>query len=163
LQLLVNGLLVSVSLGCAYFWPRALLQTARAAIYVLLLIVGLALGTGVWRLLLPGYYAAEMHKWSAHAVVIVAWCFLVTLPAIFLAKRRAELGLRVISSTLAMAMFFGSVLLLAFTGYLVPDDPVASPTAAETMNRFYLLHCGVLPIAMAAAMYFALIRPLRDR
>ena len=131
--------------------------------YGLFLLSGLLLFTVVTGALKPGKLG-DTHRWGGHLAVMVA----ITLPAFALGSA-FENWRRVGSSAssvlvLTLVILFVTVSLASFTGYLGPSyrqPDVAVAVAAETANRFRLLHIYAIPtmfISLLAVNYWLIER-----
>ncbi len=112
-------------------------------------------------------FARELHRWGAHALLIVAalHLFRVVLAGAYRPPRHLNY---------AMGVALGLVILAAaLTGYILPWDqhsqwllgwltePGAAPGDA-TLTFVYALHCGVLPVGGVILTFYHLQRARRD-
>lgn len=121
-----------------------------------------------------GIYLRNLHRWSAHLMVVAV--FLHMLRVFFSGAYRPPREFNWVVGVLLLVL----TLLLSFTGYLLPWDQLAYwaitvgtnmagavPVLGErirflllggngigenTLIRFYVLHCVVLPLAVAVLM-----------
>ena len=123
----------------------------------------------------------ELHRWGAHAMVITTWLHMyrVFLTGSYKPPREFNWVVGVILLLLT--------LLLSFTGYLLPWDQLAiwaitvggidmitdasdarfgllgaRFVGEETLNRFYVLHCIAIPLAVALLLAIHFWRVRKD-
>ena len=115
-------------------------------------------------------FMRTLHRWGSHAVVLLLWLHLLkaALRGHYASPRHRNWTVGVVLMLLT--------LLLATTGYLLPWDqdafwslavvvPMADGAAAAEARllRFYVAHCVVLPVLVAALTVYHLRRTRRDR
>ncbi len=131
-----------------------------------------------------GLFLRNLHRWAAHAMVIVV--FLHLLRVFF---HRAFRPPREFNWVVGVVLFLFT-LLLSYTGYLLPWDQLAfwgvsvgtnmakamplagnevrflllggSIVGPNALLRFYVLHCALLPLALTAGLAVHLWRVRKD-
>jgi hypothetical protein len=93
---------------------------------------------------------AEVHRWTAHALVILAW----TGGPIAIGSQWQQKALKqpvgCIGNTLFVLVVIAVTFMATFTGYL---GPIGNPdSGADTHRRFIVLHMIVLPAILAALL-----------
>lgn len=120
------------------------------ALFVVAALAALGCLTGLWRLWAGGDSSiAAVHRWSGHALVIAFWCLLAAAVGAGMASLRCR-PCAAISAVLLVLACFLLVLVESFTGYLSPQAGERGAVAEETLNRFYVLHCVLLPFLILA-------------
>lgn len=89
------------------------------------------------------------HRWIAHALVALAWCSAVSAIGATIASIRRSPVAAIGSGSYVIAVAL-LVILESFTGYLGKTLREGQLHAEETSNRFYLLHCAMLPCVTLA-------------
>jgi hypothetical protein len=166
-RLLFNVTLFVVSFAWGRRAPLSFLRALGILIVPLLGAIVVEAFTGWSRYAPPPAMSApsELHRWTGHGIVILAWLLLI-------AGIGGSLGCgskhsRVLAglSTLCAILAFGLCLLEAFTGYLLPDDPARwKEIGDETHTRFFVLHLIALPLlitTIAAVWLRIIVRQLR--
>lgn len=137
-------------------WPEATRQAALMASLVCALCFAPVVASG----LLRDYGALpEMHKWSAHVLVILLWLAIPFASGAALERHLKSRPLPTIAQVLALLLLLGAALLASFTGYVGPTH--VQHIRQETLNRFLVLHCVALPILMGillAAWFWSFFR-----
>jgi hypothetical protein len=109
---------------------------------VLLLTALIVAGTGVLHHV-PDL--GEVHRWLAHAMVIVAWCLAPYCAAVFICMWRVHrFTFALACEGLLLLLSIALVLHTSFTGYLYVE-PVDAASEA-TYNRFVVIHQVVEPL-----------------
>lgn len=102
---------------------------------------------------------AWVHRWGAHAMVILAWLTIPLAAGILLAQ---DLRLRPVAALwwcVVAFLLFAMLVLASLTGYLGPTTQ--GPLDADTLRRFRTLHFAVLPgvIVGLLIVWMKLARP----
>lgn len=90
-----------------------------------------------------------IHRSSGHATVIVFWCIMVATLAAALASLRQR-PLASLGAAAAVLICWLMVALESFTGYMMPDAQAVGDLRAERLQRFYALHCALIPTIVVA-------------
>jgi hypothetical protein len=139
--------------------PIVMLVTiARTMAATLGAALGILLVSGLGNLAGP---LGQVHRWTAHGLVILLWLCLPFAIVVLLVQKLRQLPFASIGQALALLFCLPVSLVTAFTGYL---GPFQNPDLDEaTRNRFNVLHMVVLPSILAALFvsWFFIFRPRR--
>jgi quinol-cytochrome oxidoreductase complex cytochrome b subunit len=153
--------------------PEFARRLARACSLLLFASFACVLWTGAHE---PGSPTSESHRWTGHAMVIVAWMAVWFAVAVVLGREYAASPLKALTKSALLLLTLALVLLASFTGYLIPWDQMAFEAGADapddlrarvvssaTLHRFVALHMIVIPAltAFSLAAWCYLFRPVR--
>lgn len=146
--------------------PRSLLRALVGFMTLLTVVmtVQIAMGWIRWTTQEPGQYA-EVHRWTGHGLVIVAWLLMLAgIASSIVFGLRHQAGLAWLSG-LGTSLMYGICLWTSFTGYLMPHEdlrPKHPEIFEETQNRFLVLHGCVFPavtlLILCGCVWFCLLQ-----
>jgi hypothetical protein len=119
------------------------------------LLLGMLFGVVLLSAISGGFHSGrnvgEFHKWSGHALVILAWLTVPFIVGVVLQQHLRQRPVRSIAQSVALLFFLLLTFLCSFTGYIGPsyDDAVPQLYLEETHRRFVVLHFALLPSMIA--------------
>ncbi len=133
-----------------------------AAILIAIL-TGVEGASGVFDLATHGV-SRLAHRWLGHGMMILLWWMNVAGLGLGLASIRARPTTTIGTGNLVITLLF-LMMLESVTGYLPGADAFGGPASEETRNRFYVLHCLVLPLTIVLCLTAILVftRPRTKR
>ncbi|HEX7446557.1 MAG TPA: hypothetical protein VF306_03370 [Pirellulales bacterium] len=120
-----------------------------AAILIAIL-TGVEGASGVFALATHGV-SRIAHRWLDHGLMILLWWMNVAGLGLGLASIRTRPTTTIGTGILVITLFF-LMMLESVMGYLPGADAFGGPAGEESRNRFYVLHCVVLPLALGLCL-----------
>lgn len=142
-------LLLSLLIVTGWAVSRASLSLARtiarASIIAAVIVLAVLFASGV---AYESRASAEIHRWSAHGLVILVWTSVPFCLGALWHQKLARRPIATVFQTVQLLFTMVAALVGSFTGYL---GPLRNPDVdAETHNRFTTLHIVALPIVLLA-------------
>ena len=91
--------------------------------------------------------AFQVHRWGAHAFLILVWLSVPYTIGVVLQQHIRRRPLAASIQCFLTLLFLGLILFATFTGYLAP--PLDEPFAEQTYHRFVVLHMVIVPACIA--------------
>jgi hypothetical protein len=104
-----------------------------------------------------GFTLSSSHRWIGHALFTFTWLLVPLMIGV-----RVQQNGRMLLMLLLGAATLGIIFLNGVTGYLGPSH--GDVRSEETVTRFYVLHCAVLPAiaAILLGLWPYILRPRRS-